>query len=257
VGDRSTSFDVATARAAGALTVCAALLGLAGCGGSGAAAAADGGDGAAADGPIVVACATPDAGEADAGTGTTDEFGPNAKAAAAASAIGRVNIYEVTVPTVLDRVDVYLRADLDGTRLTVAVQEATARTAPFRKLTDVQLDVGRCQGWATSGPLAIPLVVGRFYAIGFDPNQPVTGFVSTDADSLPIDGTFGRLTGSKTATSVSVTSLTWDKVSDKEYNRQRLATSPRAAGPEDMPPPDAGAADAGATDAGTTDGPRG
>jgi hypothetical protein len=180
---------------------------------------------------------------ADAGpTIATDEFGPNAPAVKTASAIGRVNIYEITTPTLLERVDVYLRADLAESRLTIAIQEATSRTAAFTKLTDVQIDVAVCEGWASSGALAIPLEVGRFYAIGFDPNQPVIDYVSSDTDSLPIDGAFGRLVGSKTATSVSVSTLTWDKFTDKEYYRQRLLTSPRAGGAL----PDAGTSDTGA-----------
>jgi hypothetical protein len=180
----------------------------------------------------------------------TDEFGPNAPAVKTASALGRVNIYEITTPTLLARVDVYLRADLAESRLTIAIQEATSRTGAFTKLTDVQIDVAVCEGWASSGALAIPMEVGRFYAIGFDPNQPVIDYVSSDTDSLPIDGAFGRLIGSKTATSVSVSTLTWDKLTDKEYNRQRLLTSPRAGGA----PPAGGTGDA-AGDA-STDGLR-
>jgi len=171
----------------------------------------------------------------DAGP-VSDEFGPNAPAAKAASALGRVNVYEIATPRTLDRVDIYLRADLPQTRVTLAVQEATGKDSAFQKVADVQIAVDVCEGWATSGPLAIPLQVGRFYAIGFDPNQPVTAFVSTDADSVPIDGAFGRLIGAKTATSVSVATLAWDKFSDKDYNRQRVVTSPR----EDVTPADAG-----------------
>jgi hypothetical protein len=168
----------------------------------------------------------------DAGSGpTSDEFGPNAPATKTASSMGRVNIYEVASPALLERVDVFLRADLEQSRVTIAVQEATARTAAFRKLTDIQIDVGTCQGWASSGPLAIPLEAGRFYAIGLDPNQAVTAFISVDNETLPIDGAFGRLIGSKAATSVSVPTITWEKFTDKEYNRQRLLTSPRAGDP--------------------------
>jgi hypothetical protein len=158
---------------------------------------------------------------------TTDEFGPNAPAAKSVSALGRVNIYEASSASTLERVDVYLRTVLEHSRLTIAIQEAPSRTGPFAKITAIQIDIATCEGWATSGPLAIPMVAGRFYAIGFDPNQIVTAFVNTEADSLPIDGAFGRLIGSKTATSVSVPTITWDKFTDKEYNRQRLVTSPR------------------------------
>lgn len=208
----------------------------------------DAGDGSGSERPIVLcpevdtdtdtdAAAPENDGGVDGGVATSDEFGPNAPAAKTASSLGRVNIYEVATATLLERVDVYLQADLASTRVTIAIQEATSRTTAFRKLADVQMDVSVCQGWATSGPLAIPLVAGRFYAIGFDPNQGVLPFVSTDGDVVPIDGAFGRLIGSRTATSVSVTNLTWDKFTDKEYNRQRLRTSPRAPDPV----PDAGA----------------
>lgn len=245
------------------------LLGAAACGGKGEAtpsdAAADVGDGAAGERPIVfcpevdagagaadgsapTSAAQPDGGQGgdhDGGSPSEDEFGHNAPAAKASS-LGRVNVYEVAAPALLERVDVYLRADLEATRLTIAVQEATSRTAPFRNLAHVQLSFDTCQGWASSGPLSIPLVVGRFYAIGFDPNQVVTAFVNTDADSVPIDGAFGRLIGSRTATSVSTPNLTWDKFTEKEYNRQRLLTSPRAPDPipdggtEPPPPTDGG-----------------
>ena len=176
-----------------------------------------------------------------------DEFGPNAPAAKATSSLGRVNIYEVTSPVLLQRIDLYLGADLADTDVTIAVHEATSKTSPFQKVTDIQVKVAACQGWTTSGDLALPLVVGHFYALGYDPNQPVTAFVSTDADVVPIDGAFGRLIGSRTTTSVSVTNLTWDKVTDKEFNRQRLLTSPRAPDPVDA---GAGGAGGGAKGAG-------
>jgi hypothetical protein len=231
------------------LLVTVALAG-GGCSKGGGAAGTDGATDGSGEHPVVV-CPEIDPGPPndDAGVATaTDEFGPNAPAAKAGSSLGRVNIFEVTSPTLLDRVDVYLRADLDHTRLTIAVQEATTRTSPFQKLTDIQIDVAVCQGWASSGPLAIPMEAGRFYAMGFDPNQPVSAFVSADADTLPIDGAFGRLIGSKTATSVSVSSITWDKLTDKEYNRQRLVTSPRAGG---------SVTDGGATDSGGDTGTQG
>jgi hypothetical protein len=183
-----------------------------------------------------------------------DDFGPNASAAKMTSSLGRMNIYVVTTPRTLDRVDVYLASQLAETRVTIAVQEAAAQGAPFQKLFDLQLDFPTCEGWATTGSIALPLVVGHYYAIGLDPNQPITSFVSSDTNALPIDGAFGRLVSSKTTTSVSAAGLAWDKTSTAEFNRQRLATSPRAADARDLP--DAGAA-GDAADAGATDAARG
>jgi hypothetical protein len=156
-----------------------------------------------------------------------DDFGPNAAPAKMSSALGRVDIYEVTNPRLLERVDVYLGTPLPQSRLTIAVHEAASNTAPFRKLADVQVDVPSCLGWASSGPLAVPLVAGRYYAIGFDPNQAILPYLDAEADDIPVDGHLGRLIGSKTATSVSIATLTWDKVLTTEFTRQRLATSAR------------------------------
>ncbi|MEO8212418.1 MAG: hypothetical protein ABI560_04465 [Myxococcales bacterium] len=218
--------------------------GTVGCKKSDGAATMDGGSSDGVGEAPLMQCAPVDGGPTptlgDGGTVVgTDEFGPNAAIAKPASSLGRVNIYEITTPATLERLDIYLHSELPQTRLTIAIQEATSRTTPFTKLIDVQLDMATCEGWATSGPLQIPLKVGRFYAMGFDPNQPVMSFVSMDGESLPTDGMFGRLIGSRTATSVSVSSLTWEKFLDKEFNRQRVVTSPRAADPIT---PDAGAA---------------
>ncbi|MBC8133204.1 MAG: hypothetical protein H7X95_09515 [Deltaproteobacteria bacterium] len=225
--------------------------------------ASDGGSDAVGEAPAVQ-CPPVDGGGPSSDAGTTlpgtDEFGPNAPVGKAASSLGRVNVYEITAPTQLERVDIYLRADLPHTRLTIAVQEAPSRTAAFTKLADLQIDMDVCEGWISSGPIAIPLKVGRFYAIGFDPNQVVTPFVSTDGESLPIDGVFGRLIGSKTANSVSVPSIGWDKFLDKEYNRQRILTSPRAPDPVPDASADGAPSDASSdasSDAGTADAPRG
>ena len=93
----------------------------------------------------------------------------------------------------------------------------------------MQVDVPPCVGWVGTGPLGISLQVGRFYAIGFDPNQAVTTFVDSESNDLPIDGQFGRLIGSETSTSVSLDTLDWGMPSSKSFTRQRLYTSPRAA----------------------------
>jgi hypothetical protein len=246
--------------------VVAALCGLsAGCKKSSASLAEDGSSDAVVErGPVL--CSELDGGtaaddggapaevEPDAGpplATTVDEFGPNTAAAKVASSLGRVNLYEVTATTWLQRVEVYLRAGLAHTRLTLAIHEATGRDSAFKRIFEIQLDFPTCEGWASSGALAIPLEPGRFYAMGFDPNQVITPFVSADSDSIPIDGAFGRLVGSKTSTSVSINTLTWDKSSDKEFNRQRLTTAPRPTSGDasaDAPTTGGGGGD-GATDA--------
>ena len=189
--------------------------------------------------------------------GEADDFGPNAKVGSAASALGQLDVYEVTTPRRLEWVDLYLRTDLAGTRLTIAVYEAPGRNMAFRRLTMVEVDVPPCVGWVGTGPLGISLQVGRFYAIGFDPNQAVTTYVDSESNDLPIDGQFGRLIGSETSTSVSLDTLDWGMPSSKAFTRQRLYTSPRAAddgGAPDAPPADGGAAfDAGGADLGLFD----
>ena len=203
-------------------------------------------DGAAEVG--LPACPTPDP---PSGTAESDDFGPDAKAVTMPSAMGRINVYEVTSSHLLERIDVYLRADLPGTRVTLSVYEALSMTKPFDKLADVQVDVPSCEGWASSGAMMVSMSAGRFYAVGFDPNQLVTTFVDADTNDIPVDGHFGRLIGSKTLTTVSVPTQTWDKVSDKDFMRQRLLTSP-IAGDDAAIPDDAGDSDAG-PDAGNGD----
>jgi len=261
-------------RARRLMALAGVILAAGACGSSGGAGQADGANDSAREASIPSCpaidgddAAAPAEGDAGAPGAAVDEFGPHATIAKAASSLGRVNVYEATSARLLTRLDIYLRVDLDQTRLTIGVFEAAARGSAFQKIAALPIEApaggGPCQGWVTTGPLAIPLEAGRFYMTGYDPSQPVTPFVTTDADTLPVDGAFGRLIGSKTTTSVSVSTIGWDKLSDKEYNRQRLVTSPRdAASPADGG--DADAADAAATDAGegdardaARDGPRG
>jgi hypothetical protein len=222
------------------LAFCGALGGgFAGCKGGGSAPASDAGPDASSDSGKdggLPTCAVSPSGESQGGGdggalsagAVADDFGPNAVAAKTNSALGRVNLYEITNGRTLERVEIYLATPLTSSRLTIAVHEALSMTTPFRKLADVQVDLPSCVGWASSGPLNVPLVTGRFYAVGFDPNQAVQPFVDSEADDLPVDGHLGRLTGSKTSTSVSIGTLTWDKVITTEFTRQRLTTSPRA-----------------------------
>src|SRR4051812_24731585 len=75
---------------------------------------------------VALAGGANDGAAADASTGplgVADDFGPNAKVGSAASALGQLDVYEVTTPRRLEWVDLYLRADLAGTRLTIAVYE--------------------------------------------------------------------------------------------------------------------------------------
>ncbi|MCG5052036.1 MAG: hypothetical protein KA712_03660 [Myxococcales bacterium] len=180
--------------------------------------------------------------------GVPDEFGPNAAPAKNASALARLNIYEVTRPRWLTGVEIFLNPTLPNTRVTLAVAEAPSKQAPFTTLFTLQVDTVACPAYVSAGPLQILLRPGHYYAVGFDPNQAV-GFASvTDMGSLPIDGAFGRLIGSRTDSSVSLPTLGWDKWSDKDYFRQRLTTT-EASLPDGGAPTDAGATDAGATDA--------
>jgi hypothetical protein len=232
VGPRRSKNHVASGKKARSVPVadlvCGLLLALIpawGCKSSQASSVADGGsDGAPTDaGPA--SCQGSDAGPP---LGIADDFGPNAKATGTSSALGQLDVYEVTTPRTLEWLDLYLRADLGGTRLTIAVYEAAARNAVFRRLTTVRLDLSPCTGWVGSGPLGVPLEPGRFYALGYDPNQAVTSFVDSEASNLPVDGQFGRLIGARTSTSVSLDTLDWGTLSVKDFTRQRLFTSPRA-----------------------------
>jgi len=237
------------------VTALVVLAAVAGCGKPASpAAASDAGSDLTGD-AVLPACPASDAGTPG---GIADDFGPNAKAGATSSALGQLNVYEVTSARQLEWIDLYLRADLGGTRLTISVYEAPARNAAFRRVAMVQLDVPQCYGWIASAPVALPLEPGRFYAIGYDPNQAVTAYVDSESNNLPVDGQFGRLIGSKTSTSVSLDTLDWGKPSDKDFTRQRIFTSPRAPGDGGTEVIDAGTGgDAAADRAGAPDVPGG
>jgi hypothetical protein len=231
------------------------VLAASGCGKSSSSSATDAGSDGSADAGIPTCTAvasmggTSDGAAATGPEGVADDFGPNAKIGSSASALGQLDVYEVTTPRRLEWVDLYLRTDLGGTRLTISVYEAPAKNMTFRRLTSVQVDVPPCVGWVGTGPLGISLQVGRFYAIGFDPNQAVTTFVDSESNDLPIDGQFGRLIGSMTSTSVSLDTLDFGMPSTKSFTRQRLFTSPRAVDDAGITT-DAGSSDAGLLDAG-------
>jgi hypothetical protein len=235
------------------------VLAVSGCSSkSGSNSATDGGSESSADTGVSACTAVASMGASDGASagdasggpvGVADDFGPNAKVGSSASALGQLDVYEVTAPRRLEWVDLYLRTDLGGTRLTISVYEAPARNMTFRRLTSVQVDVPPCVGWVGTGPLGISLQVGRFYAIGFDPNQAVTTFLDSESNDLPIDGQFGRLIGSMTSTSVSLDTLDFGMPSTKSFTRQRLFTSPRAVDDAGITT-DAGSSDAGLLDAG-------
>jgi hypothetical protein len=239
------------------LVAVSTLLAVAGCSKSSSSSASDAGSDGRADAGLAACTAVASMNDTSDGAaasgasagpaGVADDFGPNAKIGSSASALGQLDVYEVTTPRRLEWVDLYLRTDLGGTRLTISVFEAPARNMTFRRLTSVQVDVPPCVGWVGTGPLGIPLQVGRIYAIGFDPNQAVTTFVDSESNDLPIDGQFGRLIGSETSTSVSLDTLDFGMPSNKSFTRQRLYTSPRDAD-------DAGtSSDGGGLDAGLLD----
>lgn len=180
--------------------------------------------------------------DASSGDESWDEFGPNATPAKTTSALARLNIYEVTSPRWLSGIEIFLQPTLPNTRVTLAVAEAPSKLAPFTTLFSIQVDALPCPGYVSAGPLQLLMRPGHFYAVGFDPNQAV-GFASvSEMGTLPVDGAFGRLIGSRTDTSVSLPTLGWEKWSDKEYFRQRLTTTAATL------PADAGAFDANAPD---------
>ena len=153
-----------------------------------------------------------------------DEFGPNAVASKTPSPLARINVYEITTESVLTNVEIYLNPPLPKTWITITVAQSMSKMMPFTRIESIMVPITNCPGYVNAGPLSIPLRAGSYYAIGFDPNQALNYATATEVGSLPIDGAFGRLIGSRTDTSVSLPTLSWDKFSDKEYFRQRITT---------------------------------
>jgi len=170
----------------GGVAALLAVLGLA-CGKSASnGAVADGGGDAVADDAGLAACPVPDGG---APAGVADDFGPNAKAGSTSSALGQLDLYEVTKPRQLEWVDLYLRADLAGTRVTISVYEAAARNAVFRRLAMIQLDVAPCSGWVGSGPIALSDTL-RLTSAGVPWNHfPPPGAIEINGVNVFLNGT--------------------------------------------------------------------
>lgn len=205
-----------------AFVACTALVG-AGCkgddGGNATDASVDAGDDA-------LGCSAVSAADAGSPEQRWDEFGPNAALSKTPSALARVNIYEVTSPRWLQSAEIFLQPALQSTLVTLAIGETSSKTLAFKKLVSVQVPVPTCPGFVSTGPLQVWMKPGHYYSVGYDPNQSLNYASVTEMGTLPVDGAFGRLIGSRTDTSVSLPTLSWDKFSDKEYFRQRLATVP-------------------------------
>ena len=92
---------------------------LSGCSKSSSSSAADAGSDGPLDAGITACTAVASAGTDGAAAldgssgrvGEADDFGPNAKVGSAASALGQLDIYEVTRPRRLEWVDLYLRTE--------------------------------------------------------------------------------------------------------------------------------------------------
>jgi len=235
-----------------AILLCAALCsGCAEAEGDNASDAAAGDAGEALDEGICPSLATPmvDAGAlsdpaADRTSGVAaelvvDEFGPHAEGARQLSPLSRLNVYEITKDRQLVAFDVYVAPAAAGTRLSLAVHEARDRDSDFDRVFFQLIDAPICEGYLRVQLRDVTLKADHYYAIGFDPTQGVGVFNVSEAGSLPVDGSFGRLIGSRTNNTVSTETLDWKGFGTRDYYRQRLFTSELAPGP------DAGAPDAG------------
>jgi len=102
----------------------------------------------------------------------------------------RGNVYEVTGTYLLERIDVLRPRRSGRPRVRLAVFAAPTKDKPVLKLTDVQVDVPSCEGWASSGPLACRWIPGAFTPSVLIQTSLITTFVNADMSNIPIDGHF-------------------------------------------------------------------
>jgi len=135
-----------------------------------------------------------------------------------------VNIYSVRVPRTLSRIEQYM-SPTAATVLTWNVYEALTQTGTYTNISSSVTTSTTGTGYQASGTLAVPLVAGRFYAIGVSWTTPnlLFGYQTATATQAL---SFGALLAGSFVTPVpTATSLTFT-MSTGNFVPQRLTTAP-------------------------------
>jgi hypothetical protein len=117
-----------------------------------------------------------------------------------------------------------------ATTLTWRVYESTTQTGTYTSISSTTTVSTTGVGYQSSGTIAVPLVAGRYYAIGVSWTTPALNFgyqTGTASQALSFGAMFSAsfLSGPPTGTTISVSTT-----SSSYFNPQRLTTGAPTSG---------------------------
>jgi hypothetical protein len=126
----------------------------------------------------------------------------------------KVDFYSVTTSRTLDKIEMYLgttTTPVTNVTLTWLVYEATAQAGTFNMISSTTTTAaGSTPQYFASGALSVPLVAGRFYAIGMSWNSSTNiGYYYEPMLTTPTPTSFGTLLGGYAISSLPPTTLTF------------------------------------------------
>jgi hypothetical protein len=135
-----------------------------------------------------------------------------------------VNFFSVTGNRNLSRIEQYM-SPTAATMLTWQVYESLTQTGTYTSISATTTTSTTGTGYQSSGALAVPLVAGRFYAIGVSWTTPALLFgYQTGTASQAVS--FGTLIGAAFPSPPPTTSYTVSSMTTTAFLPQRLTTAP-------------------------------
>jgi hypothetical protein len=135
-----------------------------------------------------------------------------------------VNFFSVNASRTLSRIEQYMSPTAAMT-LTWHVFESTTQTGTYTSISSTTTTSTTGTGYQASGALGVPLVAGRFYAIGVSWTTPALLFgYQTGTASQTVS--FGALLGAAFPTTPAATTISGSGMSTSAYLPQRLTTAP-------------------------------
>jgi hypothetical protein len=134
-----------------------------------------------------------------------------------------LNFFSVTSGRTLSRIEQYMNPAM-ATTLTWHVYESTTQTGTYTSISNTMTTSTTGEGYQASAALAVPLVAGRFYAIGLSWTTPATGFGYQQTNPAQTVS-FGTVVSAYISTSAPTTTLAYSSTTSFWFP-QRLTTAP-------------------------------
>ncbi|HEX6272296.1 MAG TPA: hypothetical protein VFZ53_04630 [Polyangiaceae bacterium] len=160
------------------------------------------------------------------GVDTIPPMNPTLYTSGALSNYLMVNFFSATTNRTLVRIENYMNP-ASAMTLTWQVFESTTQTGTYTSISTTTTTSTTGVGYQSSPTLSIPLVAGRFYAIGYSWTTPalVFGYQAGAASQVVA---FGSLLGAAFPTTPGATTVSGSSMTTTYYLPQRLTTVPPA-----------------------------